>query len=44
MVADKVCCMLIAMTSTIALSISKTFLPCHLFNEDGKDPVKIKHC
>jgi hypothetical protein len=40
MVADEVCCMPIATTSTIALSISKTFLPCHLFNKDGKHPVK----
>jgi hypothetical protein len=32
--------MQIAMTSTIVLSISNTFLSCHLFNEDRKDPME----
>jgi hypothetical protein len=40
MVANDVCHMPLAMTSTIVLSISKTFFFCHLFNKDGKDPME----
>jgi hypothetical protein len=41
MVVDKVCCKLTATFSTIALFMSKIFLSCHLFNEDGQGPVEL---
>jgi hypothetical protein len=51
MVVEEVCCTPIVTTSTIVLTISKTFLFCHLFNKDGEGHVEllkgeneIKHC
>jgi hypothetical protein len=41
MVADEVCRMPTTTTSTIALFASKTFFFHHLFNKDGKSPVKL---
>jgi hypothetical protein len=39
MVGNKVYCMPTTTTLAIVLSISKTFLFCHLFNEDGHSPM-----
>jgi hypothetical protein len=41
MVADEVCHMTIATSLTIVLFISKTFLSCHLFNEDEEGHVEL---
>ncbi len=40
-VADEVCCTPIINTSIIFLSMSKTFLFHHLFNDDGKGPMEL---
>jgi len=41
MVVEEVCCMPISTTLAITLSTSKTFLSCHLFNEDGEGHVEV---
>jgi hypothetical protein len=41
MVADEVYYTLIITILAIALSMSKTFLSCHLFNEDGQGHVEL---
>jgi hypothetical protein len=40
MVVDEVCCTLTTTISTIVLSLNKTFMFCHLFNEDGQGLVE----
>jgi len=41
MVVNEVCHTPIATTFTIVLSTNKTFLSCHLFNEDGQGPMEL---
>ncbi len=41
MVIDEVCCMPTAITLAIILFVNKTFIFCHLFNEDGKGLVEL---
>jgi hypothetical protein len=41
MVANKVSCTPTTTTSSILLSMSKTFISHHLFNEDGQRPMEL---
>jgi hypothetical protein len=41
MVAKEVLCMLNAMSSTMTLIVSKMFLFCHLFDENGQGIVEL---
>jgi hypothetical protein len=41
MVINKVCCTPIATTWVITFYVSKTFLFCHMFKEDGEGPMEL---